>query len=192
MKKRLLSCLLALCLLCSMVSVSAYAAEDQTAGSMDATYTVNYGYVVNIPASCDFTDGAAASISASKMVIGDTSMLVVAVDPNSDSLFTTGDAFALKMVNDADPYNPFTIYCDFYRQGNGQSVDKLDAQYGDQYLDYGVAYFCAHETVPSVYGSFYLEPNSQLSALYAGQYHATIDFLIYTAMASDFSQLFAE
>lgn len=196
MKKRLFSCLLALCLLCSTVSISAYAAEDQTAGSMEATYTVDYGYVVNIPAACDFSEGAAASISASKMVIGDDSMLVVAVDPSSEGIYTTGGSFALQMINDTDPANEFNIFCDFYRQGNGYSsenaADKLDIQHGDQYLDYGVAYFRAYQTDPALYGSFYLEPNAKLSALYPGQYHATIDFLIYTAQESDFSQLYAE
>lgn len=196
MKKRLFSCLLALCLLCSTVSISAYAAEDQTAGSMEATYTVDYGYVVNIPAACDFSEGAAASISASKMVIGDSSMLVVAVDPSSEGIYTNGGAFALQMVDDTDPNYPSNIFCDFYRQGNGFSsentADKLDSQHGDQYLDYGVAYFRANQTDPALYGSFYLEPNAKIGGIYAGQYHATIDFLIYTAEESDFSQLFAE
>lgn len=196
MKKRLFSCLLALCLLCSAVSISAYAAEGQTAGSMEATYTVDYGYVVNIPAACDFSDGAAASISASKMVIGDNSMLVVAVDPSSEGIYTTGDSFALQMEDTTDPYNTRTIYCDFYRKGNGfssgNSADKLDTQFSDQYLDYGVAYFMPVQTDPCLFGSFYLEPNAKLSAIYAGQYNATIDFLIYTEDASYFSPLFAE
>ena len=163
---------------------------------MEATYTVDYGYVVNIPAACDFSERAAASISASKMVIGDNSMLVVAVDPSSEGIYTTSGAFALQMIDDTDPNYPFNIYCDFYRQGNGYSsenaADKLDSQYGDQYLNYGVAYFRASQTDPALYGSFYLEPNAKLASIYAGQYHATIDFLIYTAEESDFSQLFAE
>ena len=196
MKKRLFSCLLVLCLLCSSLSFSAYAVEDQTAGSMEATYTVDYGYVVNIPAACDFSDGAAATISASKMVIGDNSMLVVAVDPQSEGILSTGNSFALRMEDDTDPNYPFTIYCDFYRQGTGYSsenaADKLDAQYSDTYLDYGVAYFRSYQTDPAIYGSFYLEPNAKLSAIYPGRYHATIDFLIYTAEESDFSQLYAE
>lgn len=196
MKKRLFSCLLVLCLLCSSLSFSAYAAEDQTAGSMEATYTVDYGYVVNIPAACDFSDGAAATISASKMVIGDYSMLVVAIDPSSEAIYSNGGNFALEMINDIEPNNTRTIYCDFYRQGTGYSsenaADKLDAQYDDQYLDYGVAYFRAFQTDPAIYGSFYLEPNAKLATQYPGEYHATIDFLIYTAEESDFSQLYAE
>ena len=196
MKKRLFSCLLALCLLCSTVSISAYAAEDQTAGSMEATYTVDYGYVVNIPAACDFSEGAAASISASKMVIGDGSMLVVAVNPSSDSIFSTSGSFALQMTDDTDPNYPTDIYCDFYRQGNGISsenaADKLDAQYDDQYLDYGVAYFRAYQTDPALYGSFYLEPNAKLSTIYAGFFNETATTEIYTAEESDFSPLFAE
>jgi len=66
MKKRILTLLLAIVILCSMMPSAAFAA-GATSGQTTVSYTVSANYIINIPASINLNENPNLEITASAM-----------------------------------------------------------------------------------------------------------------------------
>ncbi len=159
--KRTVSILLAVVILALCIPGAALAANE-TQATTTVTYTVEDGYIINIPSSIDLNNSTCLEITASRMntpgyiwVSIDTSRTAI---PNNAMSLLDGSGHSLSCtltVGDADG------------SGNVRGISNTD---------YRVAIFEPNSLTPTDYGKLYFSVDD--SSAEVGTYTGTLYFLI--------------
>ena len=162
--KRFLIAFLALTLMVCAVPISASAAADSA--SAEVYYTLQYGYMINIPESTSMTNGKPLQITATDVFIDNAHVLTVSLDiftemdGNEKILLTTEEGFGCSFdlfVEDADGENK--------------------RQVTDENHNYTLAQFRTGDTTARSGGTLTLKPIFAEGTM-QGTYSGTLKFLI--------------
>ena len=158
--KKVIAILLSLVVM-SSVAVTAFAANE-TSASTTVSYTVEDGYIINIPSSINLNDANTLEITASKMHTDG----YVWVRIDTDRTAITDNTLCL------DDGTGKSLLCDI-------SVGRITSNEASVFLttsNYRVATFEPNNTTPTEYGKLFF--NVRADAVDSGVYTGTIYFVI--------------
>ena len=162
--KRFLIAFLAWALMVCAVPISASAAAESA--SSEVSYSIYYGYTVNIPASVDMSNGNTLEITATDVFIDRGNVLTVTLDIFSDM---DGNGKIL-LKNDEGFGCSFDLFVEDADGGNKQQVTAEDH-------DYTLAQFRTGDTTARSGGTLTLKPIFAEGTM-QGTYSGTLKFLI--------------
>lgn len=168
--KKIIALLLTLTMMLGL-SVPAFAAANETSGSMAVTYNVESSYVINLP-DITLTEGSTTfDITADYVHIASNKKLTVSIDP--DQTLTNGKFYLFK---DGGTDLNTAMECTVYVSNSGTSK-VFDPYYLSSTDLYAIAMFYPGDTTATEYGRLTLTPNVTASNTY-GTYTGNIYYII--------------
>ena len=162
--KRFLIAFLALALMVCAVPISASAAADSA--SSEVSYSIYYGYTINIPASVDMSNEKPLQITATDVFIDRTHVLTVSLD-----IFTEMDGNEKIFLKTEEGFGcSFDL---FVEDANGENKRQVT----DEDHNYTLAQFRTGDTTACSGGTLTLKPIFAEGTM-QGTYSGTLKFLI--------------
>ena len=174
--KKIIALLLTLTMMLSL-SVPAFAAANETSGSMAVTYNIESSYLVNLPDITLTGESTTFEITADYVHISPTRFLTVYIDV--ERTLTDG---AFYLFKDGGTDVSTAIECSIYVDtvSNSANADFYTPYYVTATSDNRLVRFKSEDTVPEAYGKLTFTPNVTINNTY-GTYTGNIYYTIQVA-----------
>lgn len=171
--KKIIALLLTLTMMLGL-SVPAFAAANETSGSMAVTYNIESSYLVNLPDITLTGESTTVEITADYVHIAPGKLLTVSIDV--ERTLTDGVFYLFK---DGGTDVITAIACDVYVEtvSNSPNADFYTPYHLSATSDNRIATFWAEDLVPEAFGKMTLTPNVTINNTY-GSYTGNIYYTI--------------
>lgn len=171
--KKIIALLLTLTMMLSL-SVPAFAAANETSGSMAVTYNIESSYLVNLPDITLTGESTTVEITADYVHIAPGKLLTVSID--TERTLTDGVFYLFK---DGGTDVSAAIACGIYVEtvSNSPNADFYTPHYIDATSDKRIVCFEPEDLVPEAFGKITFTPAVTINNTY-GSYTGNIYYII--------------